>query len=61
MTAYQQFSPNIRNQAKLMSVPESVPDTLMLFGGADADLEDGHVVSESWFCSRNARWTVIAS
>jgi hypothetical protein len=25
VTAYQQFSSNIRNQAKLMSVPESVP------------------------------------
>ena len=31
MTAYQQFSSIIRNQAKLMSVPELVPDTSMLF------------------------------
>jgi hypothetical protein len=42
-----------------MSVPESVPDTLMLFGGAGADLEDGYVVSASWFCSRNTRWASV--
>jgi hypothetical protein len=28
VTAYQQFSPNIHNQVKLMSVPERVPDIL---------------------------------
>jgi hypothetical protein len=35
----------MRQQAKLISVPELVPDTLMLCGGAGADLEYGCLVS----------------
>jgi len=45
VTAYQQFSSIIRNPAKLMSVPELVPDTLVLCGGSGADLEYGWLVS----------------
>jgi hypothetical protein len=51
VTAHQQLSLIIRNQAKLMSVPELVPDTLILCGGLAADLEYGWRRDAETFCT----------
>jgi hypothetical protein len=40
--------------ARLISVPKSVSDTLLLFGGAGADLEDGYMVRELVLFSNRA-------